>query len=77
MAHPRLWQLVLVHFRLEPELPLYTHNRNKSNVSIIESDDAFFLQLLTCIEDEDIVDYSFLSITFSASKNDEELAKLR
>ena len=51
-------------------------HRNKLNVSIIESDDAFFLQLLTCIEDKDIVDYSFLSITFSASEYDEKLAEL-
>ena len=76
MAHARLRQLVLVHFRLEPELPLYTH-ANKSDVSIIESADAFLLFLLTCIKDEDIVDYSFLSITLSTSKNDEKLAELR
>ena len=29
VAHPRLRQLVLVHFRLEPELPLYTRTQSK------------------------------------------------
>jgi len=35
------------------------------------------LAILTCIKDEDVIDYSFLSIAFSTAEDDQELAELR
>jgi hypothetical protein len=61
MAHARLGQLLLVHLRLIP----------------LGFRDNMFLNHLTSIKDEYIVDNPLLAVALSPSEDNEVLAKLR
>ena len=66
MAHARLRKLVLVDFGLEPLMFFCKKSWSLNKVSSV----------LTSVENEDVVHDTFLAITFTTTKDDEELAEL-
>ena len=70
MTHARLRQLVLVNFRLEPEVLLCGIIRRRLDTELCTEG------VLTCVEDKDIIHDALFTVALAPAKNDQVLPEL-